>query len=707
MLLMCVLLPQPAWGAIAQPSRMSLTLDILQERLRSPVQIEGIRTVDLQRMVIDLRPENADFRDQFYRLIQAQLQRAAVPIGLDFSYSLIRGELNASELGLREPLYGQSISPMFNQAEQEQLERDRQRLSQLSQLSRSLLIQSPPAQLQITVIRGALKLTQTQFEGFANFTNTFFLGRVEAQGAEFAQDADWSEARFSQLANFVGTVFRRQARFRSVIFFNRARFNQAQFQGVANFQSSEFQATANFSQVTFQQIANFSGTQWQDDAYFAQQTHWYDQAIFNKAKFAQSLFLSEATFENLATFREAQFNQPVNLRSADIVKRIDFGDASFAQTAYLNVSGLQFNAEDAKILGDPGQIGRVLSVPTLQGNETLLRNLIRNFRLLEQVPDANQVEYTTKRLQLRQLRQELLGINLNTASLMRLKQIGFSADQVAAIAKARAQQPFRSLSDIVKLDGIDLATYVKVRDRLIVSKPRSVSSWLLDALQWLTLVLLISLSRYGTSFWLVFGVGMVAIAYFGVLFWFVDRCRQLYPKLTLPSWDEVVSVWSSAGLFALIGISAIFRIADRPWITMACLGVLAVPIPALLLFLIYNRGYNYTAMNISYFVEDGSQRQLRFLIGRLPNMPRYVFFRDRFAPLLWDRRWNWLNYFDFSLNNLLKFGFNDIRLRDEEMPGLITTLSWYQWSVGILYFTLLLWTLSRTIPGLNLLIYFK
>jgi hypothetical protein len=62
---------------------------------------------------------------------------------------------------------------------------------------------------------------------------------------------------------------------------------------------------------------------------------------------------------------------------------------------------------------------------------------------------------------------------------------------------------------------------------------------------------------------------------------------------------------------------------------------------------------------------------------------------------------------DFSLNNLLKFGFNDIRLRDEHLPGLINILAWYQWLLGILYIALLLWTLSRTIPGLNLLIYFK
>ena len=75
-------------------------------------------------------------------------------------------------------------------------------------------------------------------------------------------------------------------------------------------------------------------------------------------------------------------------------------------------------------------------------------------------------------------------------------------------------------------------------------------------------------------------------------------------------------------------------------------------------------------------------------------------------PIDWQKRRNWLNYYDFSLNNWFKFGFNDIRLRDKCVPGLVTALVWYQWAIGLAYVTLLLWTFSRTIPGLNLLLYF-
>lgn len=83
-------------------------------------------------------------------------------------------------------------------------------------------------------------------------------------------------------------------------------------------------------------------------------------------------------------------------------------------------------------------------------------------------------------------------------------------------------------------------------------------------------------------------------------------------------------------------------------------------------------------MDVSDFTEDGTFGQLRLLIGRLPVIPRNQTFRERYMPLQSDRRWNWLNYYNFSLNNLLKLGFNDIRLRDEHLPDIISALAWYQ-----------------------------
>jgi uncharacterized protein YjbI with pentapeptide repeats len=706
LLIFLVWLPQPSWAAAPQPDRLPLTESLLVERLKSLSPSEGVRTIDLRRLTIDLRPENEAFRNQFYRSIQQLIQRSPVPIGLDLSYSTILGELRIAKLGVQVPLSGQALTSILSPLEQSQLQRDRRRLYQLSRLSRSLLVQTQALPAQLTVFRGPLILVQTQFQGYVNFTNSFFLGRVESKGAIFEQDVDCSESRFSQAVNFAGTSFRGALNCRSVIFFDATRFNQAQFQGLVNLQSSEFQAIASFHQAEFQQVANWNRIQWQGNADFAQTT-WHNAALFDRSTFAQSLFLTEAVFEKLVSFQQVQFNQPVNLRGAAILDQADFGDANFAATARLNVPDLQFNAEKSQILGNPGTLGRVLSVPMLQGNETLLRNLVRNFRQLEQIPDVNQLEYTREKLRLQELSRRLTGVNLNTATILQLQQIGFSPIQAEAIAQARLQHPFNGLNELLRIDEIDLTTYVKVRDRIVVQSAHGFGEWLGDRLRWLGLLLLISLTRYGTGFWLIFGIGLLSVAYFSLLFWLIDRLRRLNPTPIIPNFTETVWMVSSCVVLAIAGLSAVFRTSDTPWISLACLGVLIFPIPSTLLFLLYRQGRYHDLMEISYFVEDGSLRQLRLLVGRLPNIPSYPLFRERYTPISWEKRWNWLNYLDFSLNNLLKVGFNDIRLRDQHLPGLITSLVWYQWSLGLLYIALLFWTLSRAIPGLNLLIYLK
>jgi hypothetical protein len=491
-------LPSSALAATPAPERSPLTLELLQERLKSPVQSEGTRTINLSQLIINLRPENAEFRDQFYQLLQTQLNRSTTPLGLDFSNSIIQGDFTSS-----------------------------------------------------------------------------------------------------------------------------------------------------------------------------------------KSQFAQSLLLTETTFEKAVAFRETQFNQLVNMGAVSLLEQVDFSNARFISDAYLNVVGLTFDSDQAKIFGDTGEIGRLLSVPRLRGNEDVLRNLVRNFRSLEQIADANQLEYTTQRLKLRTLSSRL---------------VGRGRDEDAWAGRLANPQEKEDV-------GNSKAT-VSTSPPL----PLSASSplgWILDALYWLGLSLLLLLSQYGTSFWLVFGIGLVTIAYFGLLFWLVDRFRRRYPQPIVPTAFETQWMLGSYGVLTFAGVTAIFRAGDRPWLTLACLGIVILPVPMLLLWQLYQQGRYHDLMDISYFVEDGSLRQLRLLIGRLPVMPRFEIFRDRYMPILWNRRWNWLNYYDFSLNNLLKIGFNDIRLRDEHLPGIITTLVWYQWSLGILYIVLLLWTLSRTIPGLNLLIYLK
>ncbi|KOP24513.1 low-complexity protein [Hapalosiphon sp. MRB220] len=712
-LLMLLLFAFPL-NASAQTERTTLTLELLQERLHTPSVREGNFSVDLRQMVIDLRPDNAAFRDGFYQLLRKELQKTgSKPLGLDLSNSLIQGDFVGSDLGLRTPLYAQAIAPIFTATEQEQLERLREVCLQSlavalpsSKDCRSLLATPPTASSEINVFRGSLVLEKTQFTGTVQFNNTFFLQSVNAQGAIFNQLANWQSTRFSRSLNFNNATFRRESQWQNSIFFDQANFKQTQFQENVFFQESFFADTANFNQANFKQLVKFNRAQWQNNVDFSG-VRFINSAQFTKTIFNQFLFLTEATFEQIVTFREAQFNQPVNLRGASILNQADFSDAGFAKTAFLNVSGLAFNSNQAKILGNSGQIGEKLVVNTLQGNQNVLRNLGQNFRQLQQIADANQIEYTKQQLRLAELTRRLVTSNINDASQTSLINLGFSPTQAEAIAQRRLIKPFRNISELLTLADIDLETYNKLSSQVVVDEPLFLGGWLLLAWNWLTLSLLLLLSGYGTDFRLVFGVGTIAIAYFGLLFWLIDRLRRLYPNVIIPTIDESICMFTSFSILTLLGLLAIFHSAEQPWLTLACLVIIIVPVPVILILRLYQQGRYHDLMDTSYFTEDGSMRQLRLLIGRLPVIPRYEIFRDRYMPLLWDRHWNWLNYYDFSLNNLLKLGFNDVRLRDKYLPGIISTLAWYQWSLGILYITLLLWTLSRTIPGLNLLIYLK
>lgn len=705
----------PAQADSLPTASMPLTLELLQERLKTPQQVDGMRVIDLHQLQIDLRPESGSFRQEFYDRIRVQLQKPGMPTGLDLSESRIQGDLDLTQLGLRAPLYGQAFSPIFSKTEQLQLQRDRRNLSQLGQLSQSLLTtsnatSSSATSAQITVFRGPLFLNRTRLEGKVLAGNTFFLNRVEAQQAAFWQDADWFETRFSLPSNFSGAVFHQVARFQKGIFFAKTNFSQVQFRGLANFQGCDFHSQVRFSQVYFQQPATFARSQFKAQADFSQ-AQWQSTVSFVKAQFRQATFLTEAVFKDGATFREARFGEPVNFRSAQVLSRIDFSYSKFAPQAYVNIAGLELDPERARLISDPGRMGPVLKASSLAGNEVVLRNLVRNFRQQQQIQDANAIEGVTQHLRLQEIGQRWWRLNLNTASAKQLATVGFSAVQVEQILKTRLQSPFYSLADLLSLDTIDLATYVRMRNRVVIDVPlegvRAALHRLNLGWQWLSLNLLLLLSGYGSCLGLVLGVGWVAIAEFGIGFWMLDRVRRWRPQRILPEPSEVRWVLGSGLLLFGLGVAAIVHDAESPLLTLLGVEGFVLPIPLLLVGITYAKGRYHGLLETSYFVEEGTLRQLRVLIGRLPVIPRYPLFRERYLPIIWEKRWNWLNYYDFSLNNFLRLGFNDIRLRDEQLPGWITALVWYQWGLGIIYLCLLLWTLSRTIPGLNLLIYLK
>lgn len=717
--LLCILtiflFPVPTFAAPTEQNEpIILTLELLQERVKSPILKDGNLTVDLRKMVINLRSENTMFRDSFYQLLRKELQKTgAKPLGLDLSNSIIEGDFYGSDLGLRTPLYAQGIAQLFTPTEREQLESLHSVCLQSLALDfpnskdcKSLLGNKSNNSSNIAVFRGALIMVDSRFNGEVKFPNTFFLQSVNFQGANFLKPTNWDESRFSRTVNFNGAIFHALTSFQGSIFFDKANFQNVNFIESANFQGNIFCDDVKFTQGKFQQIVKFNSSFLQKKVDFSNVT-FNNQVNFNKVDFHAALLMKDTIFKQALIFREAEFNQFVDLQGASILNQADFSDVKFAETAFLNVAGLVFNSNQAKILGNVGEIGKKLIVPTLQGNQNILRNLSQNFRLQQQVSDANQLEYTKQRLRLIELSHRLVAVNINTASINRLINLGFSETQAIEISKYRQIQHFRNISELLILPDVDLEIYNKLSDKIIATEPMVFSGWIVKFLSWLLLSLLLLISGYGTNFWLVFGVGGVVISCFGVLFWLVDRYRRLSPVPIVPRYYESLCILSSFICLISGSVLAIFRNSGNPWLTLLCVLLIIVPIPAILVWQLYQQGRYHDLMDISYFREDGTLRQLRLLIGRLPVIPRNPSFRERYMPLLWDKRWNWLNYYDFSLNNWVRLGFNDIRLRDEHLPGIISALAWYQWSLGLLYIVLAGWTLSRTIPGLNLLIYLK
>ncbi|MEY3221366.1 MAG: hypothetical protein RLZZ203_222 [Cyanobacteriota bacterium] len=717
--LLCILaiflFPVPTFAAPTEQNEpINLTLELLQERVKSPILKDGNLTVDLRKMVINLRSENTMFRDSFYQLLRKELQKTgAKPLGLDLSNSIIEGDFYGSDLGLRTPLYAQGIAQLFTPTEREQLESLHSVCLQSLALDfpnskdcKSLLGNKSNNSSNIAVFRGALIMVDSRFNGEVKFPNTFFLQSVNVQGANFLKPTNWDESRFSRTVNFNGAIFHALTSFQGSIFFDKANFQNVNFIESANFQGNIFCDDVKFTQGKFQQSVKFNSSFLQKKVDFSNVT-FNNQVNFNKVDFHEALLMKDTIFKQALIFREAEFNQFVDLQGASILNQADFSDVKFAETAFLNVAGLVFNSNQAKILGNVGEIGKKLIVPTLQGNQNILRNLSQNFRLQQQVSDANQLEYTKQRLRLIELSHRLVAVNINTASINRLINLGFSETQAIEISKYRQIQHFRNISELLILPDVDLEIYNKLSDKIIATEPMVLSGWIVKSLSWLLLSLLLLISGYGTNFWLVFGVGGVVISCFGVLFWLVDRYRRLSPVPIVPRYYESLCILSSFICLISASVLAIFRNSGSPWLTLLCVLLIIVPIPAILVWQLYQQGRYHDLMDISYFREDGTLRQLRLLIGRLPVIPRNHSFRERYMPLLWDKRWNWLNYYDFSLNNWVRLGFNDIRLRDEHLPGIISALAWYQWSLGLLYIVLAGWTLSRTIPGLNLLIYLK
>lgn len=623
---------------LADVERLALTPELFQERMQSPQLQQGILTLDFTYLEIDLTTDNNEFQEEFYRQLQNFLTHSDKAIGLDFSHSLIKGDFISSRLGMSTVLSPEVLPQNLTQTEQKIIESAPQ-----------FSTQSLESMSSVILFRGSLQFNESEIMGKVDFANSLFLQKIEAKQANFTKEINCNKTNFGRKVDFSGSVFKDNVNFSGSQFQEQVKFNQAQFLEESTFRYSQFKQSTDFSEVIFNKVVNFSHTSWSDTSKFISLSC-RDRILFSNSLFSGLLNLSNSTFEKSIAFRNSYFRHSINLKDIKLLGIMDFSNAEFLKEKAINIAGFTFDSDGAKVLGNTGEIAHFMYLNSIEGNETVLRNFIQNFRDSEQIPDANQLEYKKQKLTKQQLSEEII---------------------------RTPYQDYWRLSFSQKLG------------------------------HWLLLNILLLLSQYGTNFSLLLGVGLITVGYFGVLFWFIDRWRKPLQKSIIPNLYDIICMVSSGSSLLIIGIIEIFNSAEYPLITLLCLSLILIPLPLSLVSLMYEKGEYHDLMESSYLLLDGGMRQLQLLIVRLPVIPEFHFFRDRFTPLVWERRWNWLNYYDFSLNNFLKLGFNDIRLRDQHLPGLISTLVWYQWTLGILYIALLFWTLSRTIPGLNLLIYLK
>lgn len=617
--------------------RNHLTPEILEKQVNNLVQQAGRDTIDLSNYIIDISNPDSEFSQKFYQEIRNTINSATNPISLDLSNSIIQGDLQLKQLSILSLLGAGTLPSIFTPLEQS-------KINQYYPLVNDAIQEIP----RTNILRCEFKFDSTIFTGELNAANSLFLQQLTATSARFQGLVKLEWTIFGREVNFSQAIFNQNINLSRSHFFAPTNFKQVDFQGLTDFSNSQFEALIEFNKAIFYQLADFTHSIFIQPVNFSK-TIYRDRLTFAKSKFLDTLILINTTFEKNVTFRDIYANSIINLEDAHLLNRIDFSNAFFTPTVNLNVSGLAFDSVEAKIIGEASVIGKFIRVNRLEGNETVLRNLIRNFRSLEQIADANYIEYQREQLRAKQLSDRLTKISWQKI---------FSWDWISLIP------------------------------------------------QWISLNLLLLLGDYGTNINLLFSIGMIAIAFFGFLFWIIDRYRPDISQPIVPNNYEIMVMVGSYLSLTFLSMLNIFIATNRPWLTLFCIVLICLPIPLLLTSLIYLQGRYHKLLDTTYFVEDGSMREFRLLLGRLPIMPRFPFYRDRYQPILWQKRWNWLNYYDFSANNIFKLGFNDIRLRDRHLPGLVATLVWYQWSIGVVYIILLLWTLSRTIPGLNLLIYF-
>ena len=521
--------------------RNYLTIEILESKTHNLTQQEGRDTIDLSNLIIDLANTDSEFSQSFYQEIDNAVSRAGSPIGLNFNNSIVQGDFKLKQLGIASAVGEGALSTLFTPLEQEKINR-------YYPIETDIALHAP----RVNIFRGSLYFDRTVFTGKIDGSDSLYLQSITANASTFQENSNFSQATFAKKIDFSSATFHQNANFIKSHFFSTAKFNSAEFQKIIDFNNAQFETLAEFKQTLFLELADFTRSVFIDTVDLSQSI-FRDRLIFAKSKFLNSLLLVNTSFEKTVTLRDIYLNSLIDLQDAHLLNRLDFSNAFFTPQASINVSGLAFDATESKILGQPGIIGKYLQINRLQGNETVFRNLIRNFRSLEQITDANNLEYEQKQLQERE-----------------------------------------------------------ISDRLTKTSWRKVLTWGWINLvpQWLILNLLLLLGNYGTSISLIFSIGIITITFFSFLFWLIDRYRPHISQPIIPRGGEAIVMSISYMTFNILSIINIFIATEEFWLTMSAIAIFLLPIPIIITSLIYQRGRYHKLLDRSYFVENAEFQRI-------------------------------------------------------------------------------------------------
>jgi uncharacterized protein YjbI with pentapeptide repeats len=170
----------------------------------------------------------------------------------------------------------------------------------------------------VVMIRGAVIMTGTTFEGMVDLSRTIFLNATDFSTSVLLQQGFFIESLFDQPARFEETAFGVHSRFHKATFGEPVTFHRAGFNGLSEFLEVTFEKDARFSQTYFKHATGFSGS------------HFLATADFSEATFEREAYFSFGVFDGDAYFRRATFKAEANFADAEFKGLDDFSKTLFS-----------------------------------------------------------------------------------------------------------------------------------------------------------------------------------------------------------------------------------------------------------------------------------------------------------------------------------------------------------------------------------------